>query len=241
MVVLVQSSSPDFTPLDRQALLHREQEFGQEARKTAEGARDLALYLAGRSDYAGAELYLDRPVTLADTPAAATALHNWAVALEERNALQAERLYKKAPGIRVNSLPALDIELATTRLNLAGLLLATGVGEAGQLSQAALTAFEKQLGPNDARTAAACGIVATVFATQGDVARAERLFGRALAIAEKAHGTRAMETANALENLADLLAQTGRELAARPLSVRRPKRKPGGGQSDWCCRAGKRV
>ena len=49
------------------------------------------------------------------------------------------------------------------------------------------------------------------------------MFRRALAIAEKAHGPNADETASALENLADLLEQTGRESAARPLLDRAQK------------------
>ena len=79
----------------------------------------------------------------------------------------------------------------------------------------------------DARTGAACGTLGAALATRGDIAEAERMFRRALAIAEKAHGPKAPETASALENLADLLAQTGRELAARPLLDRAQKIRAG--------------
>ena len=53
------------------------------------------------------------------------------------------------------------------------------------------------------------------------------MFRRALTVAEKAHGPNAIETAGALENLADVLAQTGRELAARPLLERAQKIRAG--------------
>ena len=79
----------------------------------------------------------------------------------------------------------------------------------------------------DARTGAACGVLGASLAIRGDVAGAERLFRRALAIAEKAHGPETPQTASALENLADLLAQTGRESAARPLLERAEKIRTG--------------
>lgn len=218
------AQQPDFEPLYRQALEQREQSLGKDAAKTIESARDLGLYLAGRGDYAKATPFLEQAVATAETPAQATVLHNWAVTL---NSGDAERLYRKALAIREKSLPPLDVELATTRLNLADLVLERDPNEAAKLTRAALTAFEKKLGPIDARTGAACGTLGAALATQGDVPGAERMFRRALAIAEKAHGPRAPETASALENLADLLSQTGRELAARPLSNRAQKIRSG--------------
>jgi tetratricopeptide (TPR) repeat protein len=209
-----------FEPLYRQALEQRARTLGKTHAKTLESARDLGLYLAGQGDYAGAAPYLEPAVAQSGSPEAATILHNWAVMLEDRDAAQAERLYRKALEIRVKALPPLDVELATTRLNLAGLLLTRGEPQAGTLASAALAAFEKQLGAMDARTGAACGVMGAVLATQGDVAGAERMFRRALTVAEKAHGPKAAETASALENLADLLEQTGRESAARPLRDR---------------------
>jgi tetratricopeptide (TPR) repeat protein len=214
---------PDFEPLYRQALAHRESTLGKDARKTQESARDLALYLALRGDYKQASPYLEPAIELVDTTAGATALHNWAVSVEERDAPLAERMYRKVLDIRMRMLPALDVELATTRLNLASLLLARGDSEARTLASAALDAFEKKLGQSDARTGAACGVLGAALATAGDVVKAERLFRRALSIAEKAHGPNSPETANAIENLADLLVQTGRESAARPLLDRAQK------------------
>ena len=214
------AQQPDFEPLYRQALEQRERALGKEAAKTVESARDLALYLAGRGEYEKAAPFLPQALATAGTPAQATVLHNWAVTLGPEDA---ERLYRKALAIRQKSLPPLDVELATTRLNLAELVLDRDATEAAQLTRAALAAFEKKLGPTDARTGAACGTLGAALATQGDVPGAERMFRRALSIAEKAHGANASETASALENLADLLSQTGRELAARPLSNRAQK------------------
>src|SRR5206468_3372589 len=128
---------------------------------------------------------------------------------------------------REKRLPAVDVELATTRLNLAALALGHDATESLKLARAALAAFEKKLGSMDARTGAACGTLGAALATQGDVAEAERMFRRALVVAEKAHGPMTPETASALENLADLLAQTGRELAARPLLDRAQKIRAG--------------
>ena len=221
------AQQPDFEPLFRQALEARVLALGSTATKTRESARDLSLYLAGRGEYARAAVYVEQALATSASAEAATVLHNWGVATEPTDAVLAERLYRKALEIRVKRLPALDVELATTRLNLAGLLLARGDAEPGKLAAAALVAFEKSLGTMDARTGAACGVVGALLATKGDVAGSERMFRRALAIAEKAHGPLALETANALENLGDLLEQTGRELAARPLLERAKKIRGG--------------
>jgi tetratricopeptide (TPR) repeat protein len=226
-LIALLSQQPDFEPLYRQALQQREQALGKNAPKTRESARDLALYLAGRGEYGKATLYIEQALAGADTAEAATVLHNWAVSLEESDAKQAERIYRKVLEIRGNTLPVDDVELATTRLNLAGLVLARDSTESLKLARAALPVFEKKLGPMVARTGAACGTLGAALAAQGDVAEAERMFRRALAIAEKAHGPKAPETAGALENLADLLSQTGRELAARPLLDRAQKIRAG--------------
>lgn len=224
---LAAAPQPDFEYLYRQALEQRERTLGKDHAKTRESARDLGLYLAARGAYGRAEAYLESAIELADDDRAATALHNWAVTVEERDARLAERMYRKALEIRGKTLHSLDVELATTRLNLASLLISRGEAEAGQLASAALTAFEKKLGPMDVRAGSACGVLGAALATKGDVYSAERMFRRALMIAEKAHGPNAIQTASALENLADLLAQTGRELAARPLLHRAQKIRAG--------------
>ena len=227
ILIALSMQRPDFAPLYRQTLEQRERTFGGSALKTQQSARDLALYLAGRGEHALATNYVEQTLATATTAEAATVLHNWGVAVEATDAVLAERLYRKALEIRAKTLPSLDVELATTRLNLAGLLLARGEAEAGKLAPTALAAFEKSLGPMDARTGAACGLVGALMATRGDVAGAERLFRRALAIAERAHGPAAVATASALENLADLLTQTSRGLAARPLLDRAQRIRAG--------------
>lgn len=221
------AQSPDFEPLYRTALNQREKALGKEAVKTRESARDLALYLAARGEFARAEPYREPAIELADSVEGATALHNWAVSLEERDAAGAERMYRKALEIRTRRLQPLDVELATTRLNLATMLIGRGDAEAGRLASAALAAFERNLGPMDERTGAACGVLGAAQAMRGEIVQAERLFRRALAIAEKVHGPNGAPTASALENLADLLAQTGRESAARPLLERAQKIRAG--------------
>lgn len=209
---------PDFEHLYRQALEQRERALGKQATKTQESARDLALYLAAKGEYSKAAEYAGPAVRLSSTATDATVLHNWAVAIEDQDPEQAEQMYRQALAIRVRALTPLDADLATTRLNLATLLInKQEPKEARTLAAAALTAFEKKLGPADARTGAASGVLATALAIQGDVPNAERHFRRALAIAEKAHGPDSPHTASALENLADLLGQTGRESTARPL------------------------
>src|SRR6185369_8543691 len=128
-LIALLAQQPDFEPLYRQALEQREQALGKDAAKTRESARDLGLYLAGRGEYAKAAPYLEQALTIADSAEAATVLHNWAVALEERDSAAAERMYRKALAIREKKLPAADIELAATRLNLAGLALAHDAAE----------------------------------------------------------------------------------------------------------------
>lgn len=199
-LALLLAQQPDFEPLYRQAL---EQRRGTP--REVESARDLALYLAQRGEFAKAAPFLRQTLSApAETLPEAAALHNWAVHLEESDPDSAAALYRRALAVREKLLPPLDAELATTRLNLAALDLETGE----PLARQALAAFEKTLGPRHERTAAACGTLAATLAVKGDIVSAERLFRRALAI---------KETPEALENLADLLSQTGREAAARPL------------------------
>jgi tetratricopeptide (TPR) repeat protein len=216
-LIVLLFQQPDFEPLYRQALAQRELTLGKDDLKTRQSARDLGLYLASRGDYANAALYMEDALRLADTPSDATALHNWAVAVEDRNAANAERLYRKALAVRERALPPTDVELAATRLNLAALVLTRDPGETLKLARSALLAFEKQLGPAHERAGVACGTLGAALAIRGNVVEAERMFRRALAIAEKAHGPTGTQTAAALENLGDLLEQTGRASAARPL------------------------
>jgi len=215
LLLLALTLQADFTDLYRQAY---EERLRANHPKAAESAVDLALYLAGRGNYAEAAPFL--PQVLASPNPDAGILHNWGVALEEQSPDAAEKLYRRALEIRSKTLPAADAELATTRLNLAALVLSERPQEAEALARAALAAFEKSLGPAHARTGSACGTLAAALAIRGMVAPAERLFRRALAISEKAHGPNAPETAAAMGNLADLLEQTGRESAARPLRER---------------------
>jgi len=216
MILALLLLQPDFTELYRKAY---EDRLRAGHPKTQESAVDLALYLARRGDYEQAAPFLD--LALAAPGADATVLHNWAAGIEARAPEKAERLYRRALAIREKTLPAGDLELATTRLNLAGLFIARGDGKGAEpLARSALVAFERSPRPNDGRTGAACGALGAALAIQGDVTGAERYFRRALAIAEKAHGPRSEETASALENLADLLEQTGRAAAARPLLER---------------------
>jgi tetratricopeptide (TPR) repeat protein len=215
----MRTNAADFESLYRQALEQRKRKLGKTAAKTIESARDLALYLAARGEVARAAPYLPAALAAASTLDAATVLHNWGVAVDDPTV--AEKLYRKALEIRSKALPASDVDLATTRLNLADLLMRRGDPGAGALAIAALGALDKL--PFDIRTGAACGLVGAVLATRGDVAGAERMFRRSLAIAEKSNG----DIASALENLADLLSQTGRESAAQPLLDRAGKLRAG--------------
>jgi hypothetical protein len=208
----------DFTELYRQAYRERAAALGEKHAKTIESAVDLAQYLAGRGEYSQAAPFL--PLVLASPNPDANILHNWAVAIEQEQAAQAEQLYRRALAIRAKTAGPGNVDLAMTRLNLAGLLVARGDAGAAPLARAALATFEKVLGPQHSLTGLACGSLGAALAIQGDVPGAERLFRRSLAIAEKANGPASAETANALENLADLLEQTGREAAARPLRER---------------------
>jgi len=213
LVLLLQA---DFTDLFRAAY---EERLRAGHPKIAESGVDLALYVARRGDYAQAAPFL--ALVLASPNPDATILHNWAAAIERQSPEQAERLYQRALSIRKKTLPGGDVELATTRLNLAALLIARGEYRGAEpLARSALDAFERANGAIGGRDGLACGALGAVRATQGDVAGAERYFRRALAIAEKVHGPRSEETASALENLADLLSQTGRESAALPLLER---------------------
>jgi tetratricopeptide (TPR) repeat protein len=203
----------DFTELYRKAY---EDRLRAKHPKTEESAVDLALYLAGRGEFGQAAPFFE--LALASPDADATVLHNWGAGIEQQAPEQAERLYRRALAIREKTLPGGDAELAATRLNLAGLLVARGDGKGAEpLARSALAALERSPRPDNGRIGIACGTLGAALAIRGDVVGAERYFRRALTIAGKAHGPRSEETASALENLADLLTQTGREAAARPL------------------------
>ncbi|MCC6294414.1 MAG: tetratricopeptide repeat protein [Bryobacterales bacterium] len=227
LILLLLAQAPDFEPLYRQALEQREKALGKDAEKTRESARDLGLYLAARGEYARAAAYWEPAMQLAGSLADATVLHNWAVAIAEDEPARAETMYRKVLALRKAGLAPMDGELAATRLNLAELMLARGDAGAGPLATAALVAFDRKLGPVNERSGAACGVVGAVLAMKGDVEGAERMFRRSLAIAEKTHGPGSARTASALENLADLLMQTGRESAARPLLARAERIRTG--------------
>ena len=216
ILVLALLLQADFTDLFRAAY---EERWRAGHPKTAESAVDLALYVARRGDYAQAAPFLD--LVLAAPYPDATVLHNWAAGIEQSSPEQAERLYRRALAIREKALPSGDVDLATTRLNLAGLLIERGDHQGAEpLALSALGAFERSKAPVGGRAGLACGVLGAARAMQGDTAGAERYFRRALAIAEKVHGARSEETAAALENLADLLSQTGRGSAALPLLER---------------------
>ena len=225
MALLLQQ--PDFEALYRQALADREKSLGQNAAKTVESARDLGLFLAGRGDYSAALPYIDQALTTTNTAEGATVLHNWAVALEQTNATLAERMYRLALRIREKTLPSTDIELAGTRLNLAELLTERDNRERESLAVLALTAFDRKPGLAEGRSGRACGLLGALLATKGDVPGAERMLRRAVGLLEKAHGLKSPETASALEDLADLLTQTGRASAARPLVERAQRIRSG--------------
>jgi hypothetical protein len=208
----------DFTDLYRQAYRERASRLGATHPKTVESAVDLAQYLAGRGEFGQAAPFLAQ--VLASPGADAAILHNWAVAIEAESPREAEQLYRRGLAIRAKSSAPSSVDLAMTRLNLAGLLVARGDAGAEPLARSALAAFEKSLGPRHSLTGLACGTLGAALAIQGDAAGAERQFRRALSVAEHADGPESKEAANALENLADLLDQTGRESAARPLRER---------------------
>ena len=112
---------PDFEPLYRQALEQREQALGKDAAKTRESARDLALVSggAGRVCQGGALHGAgagDGRHARRRRRCCTIGRWRW----RRRDAAEAERMYRKALAIREKTLPAADVELATTRLNLAG-------------------------------------------------------------------------------------------------------------------------
>jgi tetratricopeptide (TPR) repeat protein len=157
----------------------------------------------------------------ADESVRAAALHNLAANEEEGDRADAERHYREALALRSRLLPANDPELATTRLNLASLLLRQEkAAEAASLARAALRAFEASLGAEHDLVATASSTLAAALAVEGDVPGSEKLFRRALAI---------RGNADDCENLADLLEQTGRtpeaaRLRARAQTLRREGR-----------------
>src|SRR5687768_2270840 len=108
----------DFTDLYRQAYEERRRANHP---KTSESAADLALYLANRGNYAEAAPFVPEVLT-APNPDPAV-LHNWAVALEDSSPTVAEQFCRRAVALREKALLPADPELATTRLNLAALLL----------------------------------------------------------------------------------------------------------------------
>ena len=78
----------------------------------------------------------------------------------------------------------------------------------------------EKFGPTDPRLATSLNNLAHLYHTQGDYAKAEPLFKRALAIMEKALGPDHPSVATSLENYAALLRATKRQDEAEKLEKR---------------------
>ena len=78
----------------------------------------------------------------------------------------------------------------------------------------------EKFGPADPRLAASLNILALLYKTQGDYAKAEPLYKRSLAIREKALGPDHPDVAESLNNLAELYFTQGDYAKAEPLLSR---------------------
>ncbi|MFN3918930.1 MAG: tetratricopeptide repeat protein, partial [Methylohalobius sp.] len=78
-------------------------------------------------------------------------------------------------------------------------------------------------GPNHPDVATSLNNLAALYKAQGDYAKAEPLYKRALAIWEKAFGPDHPNVATLLENLAGLYRATNREAEANALEQRAAK------------------
>jgi tetratricopeptide (TPR) repeat protein len=119
---------------------------------------------------------------------------------------QAAPLLERALGIDRRILGARHPETATTEANLAGLLADTPRNEeAIRLATEALAVFRQTVGPDHPRTAVAASILGYAFEVKGDRARAEQMYRLALAIDERAYGSKNAQTINDARVLTEFL------------------------------------
>jgi tetratricopeptide (TPR) repeat protein len=137
-----------------------------------------ALSKEGPKDSEAAALYLNALAKLVD-------------------AAEAIPLLERAWAIDRRILGARHAETATTEANLAGLLADTPRNEeAIRLGTEALHVFRQTVGPDHPRTAIAASILGYAFEVKGDRARAEQMYRLALAIDERAYGSKNAQTIN---------------------------------------------
>src|SRR5262249_10306818 len=116
--------------------------------------------------------------------------------------------------------PRQSNEFKTLEQDAIRLLHAGKYPEAADAASRALSAAERQYGPNDPRLVGALNQLGEIYRMQGRFADAEPVCERALAVAEKALGPEHLDVATALDNLGTVYQNRNRSADAEPLLKR---------------------
>ena len=210
------------------AMLDHAPDSGDGFDKTSLLANQLALYLAGRADFANAEplyrraLAIDEASCGQDHPSVATRLNNLGQLLSTTHRLdEAELLMRRALAIDEASFGAAHPDVAIDLNNLAQLLMDTNRhDEAEPLMRRVVSIFETALGEVHPNVAIGLNNLAGLLRNTNRSAEAEPLYRRALEVDEASFGPNHPDVARDVNNLATLLHATNRLAEAEPLMRR---------------------
>ncbi|HYL77279.1 MAG TPA: tetratricopeptide repeat protein [Bryobacteraceae bacterium] len=134
---------------------------------------------------------------------------------------EAEKLYRRALGLRQAALGGAHADVAASMNNVAEILRLEGrYGEAAPLFERALGIFDRLGAPSRGDLGLVLNNLAEIYRVYRLYGEAERLLGEALPLIERAYGGEHVRTAMALNNLAQVLEQRGKLAESERLQLR---------------------
>ena len=216
------------TELHQRALAIREKALGPDHPDVGVSLNNLALAWELRGDSARAKGLYERALGLfekvfgPDHPRTATVLHNYASLLVRTGDSAAAQTLARLAAIQKRRDPAVfDLRSLDTSLWIAQLgLLGGEPRDARELAQHVLDQLAPKLGPVSTRAAQCLAVIAEAYQREGDLRRADEVFGRAVDVAQQAYGPTHEQLARMLGRHATLLAEMGAAPRALPLATR---------------------
>ena len=227
-----QEKYEDTKELYNRALAIREKTLPPEHPDLTVSLSNLALLYADQGDYARAEPFFRKLLEIegnsfgSENPVPEGALESYAVLLRETGRIaEAEALEDRVRTIQTAGPKETGYDVFAEEawgLHMAASEQAykrDDITEAASELEAAVKKAE-ELGPEDPRLAMTLNNLAELYRDQGKYAKAEPLFERSLAIAEKALGPEHPDVATSIENYAAVLSEAGRTNEATDLEAR---------------------
>jgi CHAT domain-containing protein/Tfp pilus assembly protein PilF len=216
------------TELHQRALAIREKALGPDHPDVGVSLNNLAQAYELRGDKARAKALYQRALGLferalgPDHPRTATVLHNYAGLLVTTDDPAAAEALARLMALQKRQDPRVfDLRSLDTSLWIAQLGLLAGVPrDARELAQQVLARLEPKLGPGSTRAAQCLAVIAESYQREGDLRRADEVFGRAVDLAQQAYGPSHEQLARLLARHAALLVQIGSASRALPLATR---------------------